>query len=315
MRRVLVPLDGSKLAESILPEAKRLAGPDGEIVVLCDVVSPLHSNGGTSPHRHLAHGIAAYLSETVAQLRREGFQTRVKLTMEFDPSLAIDEIAIQLGVDMIVCSTHGRGPLGRLMRGSVAWKATTHSTVPVLLKHAHEEEYETRPGPYRRILVPLDGSAYAERAVPLASELADEWGATVVLVEVVSDRLPAPWPFYVTPYPVNDQVKAATEYLDAAAKRFPCHAARHVLLGAIAPKLIRAVKEYGVTDVVMASHGRTGLARVILGSLADELLQHLDCSLIILPALAVPAADSCAQTDRVVRANLGRTDSIPRFIN
>lgn len=294
MRRVLVPLDGSKLAESILPEAKRLAGPDGEIVLLCDVVSPLHSNGGTSPHDHVAHGIAAQLSEHVAQLRQEGFTARVKLTMEFDPSLAIDEIATQLGVDVVACATHGRGPLGRLLHGSVAWKAATRCRVPILLKHAREGEQEAPLPAYRRILVPLDGSAYAEKAVPLAIELANEWRATVVLVQIVSDRTPPPAPFYLVAYPVNDQVQAASRHLDAVAKRFPCHVARHVLVGPIIPKLIWAVKEYGVTDVVMASHGRMGLSRVILGSLADELVQHLDCPLIVIPARAIQATKEAA---------------------
>jgi nucleotide-binding universal stress UspA family protein len=279
MRRVLVPLDGSKLAEAIFPDALRLAGPGGGLILVREARTP--------------EAVAAaekYLAELADIMKKVGIPTRVELLTVPDAAQAIDEAAETLGADMIAFATHGRGPMGRLFRGGIAWRATAQSSVPVLLRHPKEDSpFQSVPPGARRIMVPLDGSAYAEKALPLADELALQWEASLWLVQVVPNRFA-----YAAAYAdaqafqelCDGEAKEARCYLDRIATALTGEVHTRVSLGTIVDCLVGSVDALGITDVVMASHGRTGLPRVIVGSVADALVHNLHCPVIVVPALA-----------------------------
>jgi nucleotide-binding universal stress UspA family protein len=288
MRRVLVPLDGTKLAESVLPEARRLAGDGGVLILLRDPINMV------SDHERLddtdngaALDALASLELLAAPLRQGGMNVETRALVSTDPADAIDIAAHTYGADVVAFATHGRGSLGRMLHRSVVRRALAHSSVPVLVHHVEAPwgpASSSQPEP--RILVPLDGSHFAERAVPLAKELADEWAASIWLVHVVSH-------YPVTGFPRTDIVPqavtdgrarlAADQYLREVAARYGGTMRPHVLFGPVSEHLVAAVRAWDITHVVMTSHGRTGLSSVVLGSVADDLTQLMRCPLIIVP--------------------------------
>jgi len=134
----------------------------------------------------------------------------------------------------------------------------------------------------KMILVPLDGSARAEYALPVAARLARNSGGTLVLVRVVSFATDY-WPAISSPYPsmmqavVNGELEEAAAYLEKVAASAELAGleiittARH---GAAAPVILATATEYHTDLIVMCSHGRTGLAHVIMGSVAEKVARH-----------------------------------------
>jgi nucleotide-binding universal stress UspA family protein len=296
MRRVLVPLDGSSLAASILPDPKQLAGEGGELILIRDPI------GSDSESSLLGLNEEASVQETIAdleaqadRLRKEGIRVETHALVMIDPAHAIDTAIRLYGADMVACSTHGRGPLGRLMHGGVVWRALADSPVPVLVRHLDAPSNDRSIFvPERRIMVPLDGSQYAEQALPLAQELAHEWDASIWLVHVVSSYPVTGLPRTdIDPEALSDEQaqRSVQSYLEQVATRLNVKVHKHVLFGPVSEHLVAAVQAWNIGHVVMTSHGKTGLQRALLGSVADNLIQHLNCAIIVIPSHVVAATE------------------------
>lgn len=309
MRRVLVPLDGTDLAASILPDAMRLAGPGGEIILLVDVAQTARASRDHRPDVGTWNDcVDEYLRPHAEEIESHGVRAATHKVWISDPTWVIADMAGYLKADMIACSTHGRTPFGRLVRGGTAWHVVAHSQVPVLLRHVDPEMRADVHAGRPHIMVPLDGSAYAEKALPLAVALTKERGARLTLARVATTGLPE-WglstPGGVGAFGLSyaDEVAADRCYLEQVAAALPVDAHAHVLEGSpITAALADFVHSDGVTDVVMTTHGRTGLARVIVGSVADSLVHTLSCPIILVPALAAahvtPLRTSTHDTER-----------------
>jgi len=304
MRRVLVPLDGTHLAASILPEAKLLAGKGGDLILISDSIGTV-SNGAVFDHseEHAVQDSFASLETQAEQIRSEGIAVETHVFAMDDPVDAIDVAARKYHADIVVCATHGRGPWGRMLHGGVEWRTLAHSPVPVLIRNVEAPSgYPSILEPELRILVPLDGSKLAERALPLAKELMQEWNASTWLVHVVSSYPVTGFSrTAIDPNAVTDDHArdAAQQYLDEVAVGLDATTHQHVLFGEVTEHLVAAVRAWGITHVVMASHGRIGLAHVVLGSVADDLIQRLPCPIIIVPLHASTASE---QTQTAVLA-------------
>lgn len=302
MRRVLVPLDGSVFAESIIPDARRLAGPDGELILVRDARLPLLDRDIFVDSTMLAvEDSEWYLHHEVEKLREEGVNSRSQSFMLADAASAIDEAARIFKADIIAVATHGRGPFSRLLRGSVAWRAVAHSPVPVMLRHVDDPPAlpQVEEGD-RRIMVPLDGSGYAEKALRMAQELALEWKVPLWLVRVIPDvPLTDPSLAPVTPTTVLDEQenRDAQTYLEGVADRLPGEVHVHTARGLEVDTLVMAIKRFSITDVVLTSHGRTGLSRVIVGSIADEMIHAVHCPVFVVPALEPDRPEGQAERD------------------
>jgi nucleotide-binding universal stress UspA family protein len=141
-------------------------------------------------------------------------------------------------------------------------------------------------------MVPLDGSDYAEQALPLAQQLATEWQASLWLAQSVpQDVLTGASDVTVTPDDLRVEIQDAYQYLNQVASRQGGEVHMGVFTGRTEVALEGAVGSWAITDIVMASHGRTGLSRVILGSVADALIHQLHCPIIVIPALAAKAVE------------------------
>jgi nucleotide-binding universal stress UspA family protein len=293
MRRILVPLDGTEPAASILPDARRLAGPDGHLLLIRDV-SVASDHSFQSMHAMQA---ATDELQTVAQaLRADGVSVEVRSFVTGNAAFTIDQAVTFMKADMVALATYGRSLMQRHFWGSIAWKALANSPVPVLLHRAPAAEHADPDGESeaRRILVPLDGSRLAEKALPLAHTLVAEWNAALWLVRVVSDSVTtqpvgmAMMGVEATQYDEDtDDAQAAHTYLDRVSRDLPGDIQSRVLSGPAADALAAAVEEWSITAIVMTSHGRTGLARVLLGSVADTLIHRLHCPIVVIPPLAL----------------------------
>ena len=138
-KRVLVPLDGSPLAEAIIPFLVEIAGPLDMSIVLLRVLEPVpvaviegvrQTMVDISEARR--RDAEAYLASVAAPLKSRGISTSCEVRTG-RPDLRIVEAARELGADLVAMSTHGRSGLGRLLFGSVAEQVLRHAEVPVFM--------------------------------------------------------------------------------------------------------------------------------------------------------------------------------------
>jgi nucleotide-binding universal stress UspA family protein len=150
----------------------------------------------------------------------------------------------------------------------------------------------------------------------VAQELVHEWNAELQLVRVVPG-LPRPDAAYshVAVYPVRyeSELVAARDDVETVARTQQGEVSTCICTGGVVERLTEVVEEQSVTDIVMASHGRTGLSRVVLGSVADDLVQHLHCSILVIPAHAARAVeieDGPARIIPLAAARRGERESV-----
>ena len=283
MRSVLVPLDGTDFSATILDDAVRLAGQGGTLILMEAVARPYGRAAAVYNVQVDTEAAREYLAAVAAGVQARGVSVRTLAQSTLHPSAAIEEVARANNVDMIACATHSRGAIGTLLWGSVAWKVLSQSPVPVLLRHPVADSKSPAANPeQRRILVPLDGSPLAETALPLARELAAEWQAPIDLVRVIPDM------------PAETSPQPAEEYLTRISGAVSGEVEPHVLIGSPVDALAAFVYGANVTDIVMTSHGGSGLARVFLGSVAHEIVHRLPLPVIVVPALATSGIEQAA---------------------
>jgi nucleotide-binding universal stress UspA family protein len=260
--KLLVPLDGTPRAAFALPVARTLAHLTGGEIVLVRVTDDLA--------RIDAH---AYLTKVADELRANGIAVQV-LVERGNPASEIGRVAQAQHADLIVLVTHGRSGLPRTVLGSVAEWLVTRASVPVLLLRPSERPLER----LQTLMVPLDGSPGAGIALGMAVALARASGAQLSLAEVVE---PIPRYAYVDNYvdPAWDEeaLQAADVYLRALAARLGragVQALGHAILGAhVAEQLVAEADRVDADLVVMSTHAHRGVARVVLGSVADAVMR------------------------------------------
>jgi nucleotide-binding universal stress UspA family protein len=141
--KILVPLDGSKLAESALADAVDLVAEDGVVVLMC--AAEAHVLPGTDPILAQIDVVAEaeqYLSALKAQLEERGIRNLETHVWYGAPAAAIIDAASAYKVDLIVMTTHGRSGVGRLIYGSVAESVLRGTTIPIFLRRPSEAPVE-----------------------------------------------------------------------------------------------------------------------------------------------------------------------------
>jgi nucleotide-binding universal stress UspA family protein len=290
---MLVPLDGSPLDELALSHAAplaQMAGTPLHLVRAVPALSPTVLSGAEALSLALAQQAAsradaqAALARTATRLRQQGLvvHTHVRFGR---PADVILETSREHGIGLLVLATRGRGGIERAWEGSVADEVVRWAEVPVLLVRAGDARTWPRRRP-PRLLVALDGSAFAEAVLGSAAELAGVLGAELRLVRVVAPprRLVyAPGPHTGAGLAEKDLAHARA-YLEGIAASFPAtrRVTMRVALGARpAASLARIAREEQVDLVALATHGRGGLARLALGSVATATLQRTPVPLLV----------------------------------
>lgn len=290
MGPILVPLDGSELAEGALAYATAFASALGAQIVLLtawegterDLKATFPSMAAEIEQKATSH-FGAYL-EGVRERTGGDAQAIVRAGEAGDVIL---DVAREIDARAIVVATHGRSGVGRWLYGSTASHVLRHSNVPVLAVGPHALEHPKTDINLKHILVPLDGSALSEAALAPATALAATLGARISLVRVVSYAAQAyPYTLPDVYIPQLDQeleagAKAYVRKMQSSVQGVPTDA--FVVRAAAAEGLIDFVDKEGVDLVVMTTHARSGLARAALGSVADRMLQASAPVLLIRP--------------------------------
>jgi nucleotide-binding universal stress UspA family protein len=272
VKRILVPLDGSQLSEAVLPLAEALARDHQADIVLVRALRPEPSTEAEVAAQEEAE---AYLSGMAAALKAGGLP-RVDWKVWYDaPDRAIADAARYNGVDLVTMSTHGRGGFSRLLFGSVAESLVRQTPVPVLLVRG---ELTWTPGAITRILVPLDGSEASEGVLRAVEGLAGPLDLAVHLLQVV-EAIPSPGIVELpvaAPPAVDLRPAEAARYLEKIAARLEAKGLRvraEVREGPVVEMITRAAQESRAGLIAMATHGRSGLGRLLLGSVAEHVLR------------------------------------------
>jgi nucleotide-binding universal stress UspA family protein len=268
LRRILVPLDGSKLSERALASATQLAAAtDASLVLVRAVVErSMPGRGGQQRLVDAMHETDRYLEAFADPLRARGFVCETA-TCYGQPAACVLEAARTHQADLIVMASHARVGAGRWLFGSVAEAIVARSPVPVLVQRSSQSlSGKVFTGEDLQIMVPLDGTAFAEAALEPAAGLAEDLQAHLVLVRVEDD-----------PRSIAD----ALQYLPRVQERVAAQHPRLVVdsdirVGEPALGIEEAVAERGKALVVLATHGRTGLSRSLLGSTAGKVLLTSD---------------------------------------
>ncbi len=336
---LLVPLDGSPLAEAALPYTVTLARASGARVLLLTVLEsePIRALviGGDENLRAQVEAVwrtpaEGYLAGIAARLAVRSVRAESKAVVG-EPVDQILAEADDEDATMIVMATHGRGGLQRLLVGSVADKVMRMSTRPVLLVRPPREVPAAgdEPVPIERIAVPLDGSELAEAAIPVAVDLARMCKARLLLFRAESLAQSLVMPFDLSGYvpdlaTLDEQIAAAAEeYLRQARARLPetVPSETRLVRGTPAVALIEALERERVDLVVMSTHGRGGLRRFVLGSMTERVI-HAGLPTLIVPPAEVPApperreaaprARYCANCGRLITFTVRPDSRCPR---
>jgi nucleotide-binding universal stress UspA family protein len=284
--RLLVPLDGSELAEVAIPYAEELAGKFGSKVILLNVRRP--SEDPSNPE----HG--AYLNKMIAMIEDDtkkspalssGEKAKVESAiiglsgLLTHPAEEILDYAEKENISLIVMATHGRTGIKRWALGSVAEKVVRASTKPILLVRANINGRNKIS--LRNILVPLDGSKQSESLLPNIKNLASELKSKVILLHVILQ----PYHIYAGAEGVvevrytREELKMkrvdAKNYLERLGRLFIGKGiifSTQVRVGEAAEEIIKFAEKPNINLVAMSTHGRSGFSRWEHGSIADKVL-------------------------------------------
>lgn len=272
---IVVPLDGSSVAENAVPYAAFLA----RLYDNCPVHF-LHVTDATTVKTptDLANARVAFFGYAAGLAESHAIKSPVYHVAEGPAAETILRYKWENGARMVVIATHGRGGVHAMFVGSVADKVCRASRVPVLAVPGVEVKATPGAGP---MLIALDGSPDAEKGLALGRDIATKTGALVYLVRAYSVPPPVGVEFsYYSPELLDSFEIAAKDYLQSVAVA----GERTVVVQASAAIAIQeAATKYEAGMVVVTSRG-IGLAhRFALGSTTDRLLHSMERPLLIVP--------------------------------
>lgn len=295
MTRILVLLDGSPLAAEALPMARLVARAlEAEVVLLS--VYPLDRAvtelGGINPYpgrtTSLAH-VDAYLRQVAESPTFEDLNVDHEVRMGPVTEQILEAVNVR-NVDVVVMTTHGAGTATHRPRGRIATELVRTLPVPVLIAPPGKSIDRAA-----RILVPLDGSAEADRALPFARRLSAGTGATLHLL-IVCDAEPAFARTAQDAKEVSDSLAyAAGSHLHQVALSDEETA---VVNGHAVDGIVEYAQDHACDLIVMATHGRQGRLLMDLGSVSEGVLSSVDR-----PVLLIPARPRLSPSDLVSGAN------------
>ena len=310
--KVVIPLDGSELAEGVLGHVTEVIRDRGSRVYLLSV-SPLTRGMSSVPldvppppdtiqaeRNRVEQELTAYL-QTIAK-RLEPVVADVQVDVRFGRQA--DEILAfvsDVDADLIAMSTHGRSGIGRWVFGSVAERILRGATCPVLLVRAGQTQFRT---PYQRILVPLDGSELAEQVLPHVRELIRPGRTHVFLVSVLTTGLGDRTVTLLTSYPpglrlattalhhAEVQLQSYLRSVAAAVREWGATVHFAIQRGSPADEILAYAAEVEADLVSMTTHGFSGLSRWVYGNVAGKVLQGAHS-----PVLLVRPTPELSQAD------------------
>lgn len=296
-KRLLVPLDGSTLAEAVLPATVYLAQTLAASVTLIHVIeqnAPLQIHG----ERHLTTVYEAwsYLEQVTRSFPpdvRRCVEQHVHTSQVSDVARTIADHVGEFNTDLIVMCTHGRSGLRNWLFGSIAQQTIALETTPILLIRPPETG-PTPPFLCRRMLVPLNGQPDHEQAVPVAVDLAHACGAAVKLLMVVPTVPTLVSEEATTAKLLPSTTAALLDITEQQAKAYLGNlVAQHqgnlpaiqadVGRGDPAKLIVQTARQIEVDLIVLATHGKKGTDAFWSGSLTPKIFSQHHQPLLLVP--------------------------------
>ncbi len=285
--RILVPLDGSALSEQVLPYAQSVAQGLNAPITLLAIVDPrgydapgrLAGPGDQSPGADARPWAEDYLEKTASSLRDAGVSVRTQVR-QGEPASEILAEASQEASTLLAMSAHGRSGIGRWMLGGVTRKVVDVAQCPVLVVRSHADGAASPELPLSSIIVPQDGSPTAEQVLPHVVSLAKGLRVELTLLRVVAPDIE----YYAGHLgglagraSGRSSVDALAGLRETAARlraegveRVGCV----VLQGDPAGIIIDMARATKHNLVAITTHGRSGLQRWFMGSVADRVVHY-----------------------------------------
>lgn len=284
-KKILVPLDGSILGDRVLPYVRNLGKKLDAKVELFRVFDPEPEFFYPEPFEYLdRHEVTAHYREEVmtamatakTNLEAAGVAATAvlhgpekaetegkKVTHTFGATAEHIVLEAEKEPDtLIVMSTHGRSGMGRWVMGSVTDKVLHAVKTPLMIIRAEEND-AVLDGTMGHIIVPLDGSALAENILPHAVDLGKALDAKMCLVRVTPDGN------------IDDYERRSLERMAERVRARGVETVEAVTLhGDPATAIVDMTHDYPDALVVMTTHGRSGMGRWIMGSVADRVVRH-----------------------------------------
>jgi len=298
-QRLIIPLDGSRLSEAVLPTATYLAQKLRASVALVHVIE---RNAPTQVHGDLHLSQPAEAEAYLQKVRRDWFpaeipvEIHVHTTAIADVAKSIVDHALEFESDLVMMCTHGRSGLRKLLFGSIALQVAA-SKVPVLL--VQPEENRAAPVPSGKpFMVPLDGTEIREQALPIAAALAQACGASLRLLMVVPTlgtlSGPATTSRILLPATTTEMLALASEdarkYVESLMARLSAQGITvnaEIRRGDAVELIASEAQIQGVDLIVLGTSALAGLDAFWSGSIAPKVSNRTH-----LPLLLVPVRES-----------------------
>lgn len=287
--KILIPLDGSKTAEKVLPYARALAE---NLKARIELISALNV---AEMAAHISAEHARHLDTLTEEGERRSLEYLKKIATTFPgcsvactvekgrpEDVILEKAAIDAGT-LIAMATHGRSGLDRWLLGSIAEKVLRGATTPLLLIRASEQTKSEGEAPLKAVIVPLDGSELAEIVLPAAVELAKKLNLEIVLFRAYNIPYSAYGGgdgYYAIDFTeltdaMKDEAQTYLEKKRAELKgqgfeKISCVARE----GLSADQIIKISRETPASLIAMCSHGRSGAKRWVLGSVTETVVRH-----------------------------------------
>ena len=284
LEKLLLSTDGSEFSEGAVREAVKLAKICSSKLFVLSVIE-------TNPEFEvLAPQIVEKeekqtrdrLEKIKSMAAKEGVECEIIARHTESPFQAIIEEAEKNQADMIIMGRRGRTGLRRLLMGSVTAKVIGHSPCNVLVVPRLAEIK------YQKILVATDGSKYSVAAASEAIGIAKRCGAELFIISVVPTETASP--FDIVHSEMQHEMIAQKEFQDGEknvndllviAKQEGVNVEGHIIQGRPYEAIVENAREKGVDLIVMGSHGRTGMERLLMGSVTERVVGNADCSVLI----------------------------------
>lgn len=289
---IVVATDGSDPAAAAVDAAIGLAAGTGATLHACTVVNPFPTGQKlTDLRRHRTE--ANERVESTASRAEEAGVDAVGTVREGVPADELLAYVDEVGADMVVIGTHGRGGARRVLLGSVAEAVVRTADIPVLVVHGDGERREW--GAQSRVMLATDGSDAVIPAERIGIDLAAALGARVTAVSAVDEaRALANVGGGVLTNDTIESVKRAltdraTDAVDRVLERATdagVDADSEVIAGEPSRAICGYARDSDADLVVVGTHGRTGVRRVVLGSVAERILRAADRPVLVVPASA-----------------------------
>lgn len=330
-KKIMVPLDGSELAEKALPTVVNLVKQlDGSLILLSVVepgmryVNPFDTDLALADESAAIEDAERYLDNIRHTITEFGGLAPDKvrgIVTVGQPVEQITDLTPFEEVDLLIMTTHARTGISRLVMGSIATGVVRLLETPVILLRPEEHKGEVwsladtlskgeAATEAPRIIVTLDGSAEAEPVIGPASELAATMGATVYLVRVEMPPIPVEYGNLISDYGAyygrelaqenKQRREEAYQYLDKVQAAFLAKGAncvKVVRFGQPPDQIIECATEINASMIVMATHARGRIGQFMLGSVAEEVMRRSHLPVMLVHTNHTPKKDK-STTDR-----------------